>query len=354
MKTRVLITALTLAQAAPAVMAQATPPASQAAAFSVLPLEAAALLDKALAYNGGPALAALKYVRYRYQVADLGPDGQPMNFRNQQMTTDYAGARLRTETVTGRDVTNINQITPAGGSYWDAAAAPPVGPLPANVMTVYRRSLYSGLEGLRSGARNRDSARVLGPRTVGGVSGTGLEVVTYGVTTAYLLSPEGALLGEFADDGAWFTLYSDFRQRDGVRFPFAQRDYDSTGRLVTVTYTLAATPLASIPVNTFRAPAPVVPLDAPIGLGMAPARVEPSFTGFRVLSVSADSPAGRAGFQVGDELVGIEGVDVEPLNTAEVVLRLRGPAGAVAVDVRRAGQAAPVRLTLVRAAVPSH
>jgi len=68
-----------------------------------------------------------------------------------------------------------------------------------------------------------------------------------------------------------------------------------------------------------------------------------------VVSPVADSPAERAGLQPGDRILKVDGVSVKDMALAEVVHRMKGPAGTkVVLEVMRSGFREPQSLTVVR------
>lgn len=70
----------------------------------------------------------------------------------------------------------------------------------------------------------------------------------------------------------------------------------------------------------------------------------------RVAAVMDDSPASRANLQVDDRIVTIEGESTKGMVARDVVRRLRGQVGdAVNIEVARKGEAAALRVALVRA-----
>jgi carboxyl-terminal processing protease len=71
-----------------------------------------------------------------------------------------------------------------------------------------------------------------------------------------------------------------------------------------------------------------------------------------VINVYRGSPADRAGVQIGDIFVEINGEDVRDATTDEIVSKVRGPAGTdVRLGLRRPGQAQPVMLTVTRGSI---
>jgi carboxyl-terminal processing protease len=91
------------------------------------------------------------------------------------------------------------------------------------------------------------------------------------------------------------------------------------------------------------------------GIGVLFAR-QPSADGARAGPVVQDvfpgSPAEKAGLAAGDTIVSIDGEDAAPLTPEELQTRLRGKVGTtVTIGVRRAGNAQPLALAVVRAEV---
>ena len=73
---------------------------------------------------------------------------------------------------------------------------------------------------------------------------------------------------------------------------------------------------------------------------------------WRVDQVFPDGPAARAGLQVGDVIDNVEGTPAEGLESARIVVLLRGPAGSVVhVSVERAGAALAQPVAITRGAV---
>ncbi len=71
------------------------------------------------------------------------------------------------------------------------------------------------------------------------------------------------------------------------------------------------------------------------------------FTTFTVSALRKDSPAAAAGFATGDTLVALDDRPAAGLTLAQVQAALRADGAAHTADVRRAGVAAPVRLTFM-------
>ena len=70
----------------------------------------------------------------------------------------------------------------------------------------------------------------------------------------------------------------------------------------------------------------------------------------RVTAIVPNSPAEREGIKIDDRLVAIEGVPTADLTRADVVQRLRGPAGSrVEMTLARAGQRDPIKKAVARA-----
>jgi carboxyl-terminal processing protease len=64
------------------------------------------------------------------------------------------------------------------------------------------------------------------------------------------------------------------------------------------------------------------------------------FGTFMVMLVTEDSPAERAGVQVNDVVLGVDGVPTTGMDINQVVSRIRGPSGSpVTVRFQRGGQA---------------
>ncbi|WNG20071.1 S41 family peptidase [Cystobacter fuscus] len=75
----------------------------------------------------------------------------------------------------------------------------------------------------------------------------------------------------------------------------------------------------------------------------------PEGDGFRVSATIEDTPASRAGIRRGDEVVAIDGERTRGLSHAEVMQRMRGPAGKrVLLTIMREGFSAPRELALIR------
>ncbi|MGH2621459.1 MAG: S41 family peptidase [Anaerolineales bacterium] len=68
-----------------------------------------------------------------------------------------------------------------------------------------------------------------------------------------------------------------------------------------------------------------------------------------IISAMPGSPAERGGLQPGDQVIGVDGVDVTGLDGNLVIRRVLGPAGtSVTLTIRREGVADPIELEIVR------
>ena len=86
------------------------------------------------------------------------------------------------------------------------------------------------------------------------------------------------------------------------------------------------------------------------GFGGIGVTIDTESGGVRIANVMDDSPAARAGLQVDDRIITIEGETTTGMTSRDVVRRLRGTAGEpVAIEFTRAAVELPLRVALVRA-----
>ncbi len=88
------------------------------------------------------------------------------------------------------------------------------------------------------------------------------------------------------------------------------------------------------------------------GFGGIGITIDTETGGVRIANVMDDSPAARAGLQVDDRIVTIEGETTVGMTSRDVVRRLRGtPGDPVTIELTRASLDAPLRVPLVRSHV---
>jgi carboxyl-terminal processing protease len=88
-----------------------------------------------------------------------------------------------------------------------------------------------------------------------------------------------------------------------------------------------------------------------VGLSVVPVK-----RGLRVVQVFQGSPADRAGIEVGDEIVSVDGESIAGQSSAEATSKIKGPEGTeVTVGVRdgRSGEVSELRLTRAEVALPN-
>lgn len=109
------------------------------------------------------------------------------------------------------------------------------------------------------------------------------------------------------------------------------------------------------PYSTFLTEAEYEALeDATLGrYGGVGIEVEPAADGLIVMNVTPESPAGRAGLEVDDRLVAIDGESIEGLSFAQVRERVRGePATVVEISIQREGISIPLKFSMAREYIP--
>jgi hypothetical protein len=186
---------------------------------------AADLLEKAKATHGGAALDGLKTYQEAAELTYFDEKGQVAAKLNAVVKVDFTAERVRYDfTQDGKPVA-IQQYDPKGSSSWDPKSG--TLKLPKAEAESLRSSLYQGVTGLKFG-KNREAATADGPGGMLELKGTLVSLTTKGVKTSYLLDPNGVVLSErYASPqlGFLITTYSDVRDVNGIKLPFASKSY---------------------------------------------------------------------------------------------------------------------------------
>lgn len=298
--------------------------------------EAQALIDKAIAVHGGRATIEGITTMTRLEVGRYLASDDGWYWQGYREIMDFAGRRYRSEQISNGFAYSLRQETVDGPMTW----TPENGiKSRATLMGVLDTELLQAL------LTPFKSATLLGPRTVDGASG---QAVTFSLqnnlgTLTYLFADDGTILARAYDTdfypGAGNEQFGDYREVQGVRVYFWFRMFkenklvqDFRAQEVRINEPLSA--------DVFKLPPPAAPAGR-IGIGL---EATPG-VGIKVTDVEAGGPAGKAGVQIGDVILEVDGVSVADWND----LRpngIRGEPGTVVVlTVKRGDQTLKISVT---------
>jgi hypothetical protein len=185
--------------------------------------KAADLLEKAKTAHGGDALQSMTSYR------DVGmytvyQNGVVAGKLEATQVVDFDGERIRIELKAGDTVAQILQATKDEAWTWTQASG--VVKMPETDAKSVFDGLNQGLFGLRSGAANRDSAKLEGVVSLGnGLSGEALTVVTNGAEASYVFDKSGIWIGgkTISEGQEIVTVLGNYKVQDGIKVPFSSK-----------------------------------------------------------------------------------------------------------------------------------
>jgi hypothetical protein len=302
--------------------------------------EAQAWIDKAIVAHGGRAVIEGIQTMVERQVGwFVGPNGQKYTIGWQGMT-DVIGRRYRYERIVNGVPYAVGQETEAGAVSWS---------WDEGVKSLEKNSLlpYYNAEILKRLLLPLKTAKVLGPRTILGVSGM---AVTFkgqdpSADFSYLLADDGTVLSvilepDFFIAGTSF-LFGDYRDVGGVRLFFSFRVVRN-GQLIEDFRVVEVQVNQPLPDVLFTWP-PVIPK---IPTGRIGVIFEPvPGQGFKVSIVTPETPAAKAGVREGDLILEVDGVNIADWNDLRPD-NIQGDSGTVVVlTIKRGDQIIKISVT---------
>ena len=191
---------------------------------SVAP-QAAELLEKAKATHGGAAFDGLKTCQETAELTYFDEKGKVAAKLNAMVKIDFTAERVQVEILQAKNLILIQQYDPKGSSSWDPKSG--TLKLPKAEAESVRSSLYQGVTGLKFG-KDREAASADGPGSMLELKGDLVSLTTKGIKTSYLLDANGVVLSERNSStqlGSLISTYSDVRDVNGLKLPFASKTY---------------------------------------------------------------------------------------------------------------------------------
>jgi hypothetical protein len=302
--------------------------------------EAQALIDKAIAAHGGRAvIEGIKTMTY-LEVGWYVSEGKRFTTGYREIS-DLPGRRARYEWISDGVVVAAGQETEAAAVAWSMADG---------LRTLKRNALFDSMdvEIFRMLLRPMVFAKVLGPRTVSGMTGVAFtfklpdKLDSY----VYLLADDGTILATSLDNDfftAGYTyLLADYRDVAGMRmfFSFRVAHFDE----LTEEYRALEVQINQ-PLNDMVFAWPPATLVLPTGqIGIT---TEPMPQGINVTTVTPDAPAAKAGVLTGDLILEVDGLSMSGWNDLRSS-GLRGEPGTVLVlTIKRGDQILKFSITRV-------
>ena len=300
--------------------------------------EAQALIDKALVAHGGrAAIEGIKTMTRLELGRYIASDGKWYSVGWREVM-DFAGRRYRDESISLGAVYQLDQETDAGAVTW----AWDEGQKTSEKNTFAKELEFQSFRALIAPMR---SATMLGSRTIFGVTG---QAVTFtlqnGVDSfSYLFAPDGTILARARDTDFFPTgtseLFGDDRDVGGVRVFFSTKTIKN-GELVADYRAVEVQVNSVLSDDLFRLPPPELP-PGRIGVGID---LLPGI-GFKVVDVTADSPAAKAGVLAGDVILEVDGTSVVDWNDLQPNI-IRGELGTVVkLTLKRGDQVLKFNIT---------
>jgi hypothetical protein len=191
---------------------------------SVAP-QAAGLLEKAKATHGGAALDGLKTYQETADLTYYDDKGKVAAQLTGIVKIDFVTERVRVDILQAKNTVAIQQYDPKGSSAWNPQSG--TIKLPKAEAEAVRSSLYQGVIALKFG-KDREAATADGPGNMLELKGDLVSLTTKGIKTSYLLDANGVVLSERYSSpqlGVLITTYSDVRDVNGIKLPFASKVY---------------------------------------------------------------------------------------------------------------------------------
>ncbi|MCC8408985.1 hypothetical protein LJ707_08590 [Mucilaginibacter sp. UR6-1] len=199
--------------------------------------DAKTLLLKANATHGGTKLDNIKTITFEATVQGILATGY----------VDVTGERLRLEMSKGGKLLQVQQLEGGSGWEWQAGKSAPLSTTRANEM---RTSFYTGILGLRKS--EIEALTVESVKT--GKAGTAIVCMQNGKRYAFIINDKGQMSasGDLATRVPLTTVYSDFRQTDGILMPYNELNTAGKQRLSTQYSNFRINPM--IPPQTWDKP----------------------------------------------------------------------------------------------------
>ncbi|WP_345331636.1 hypothetical protein [Mucilaginibacter defluvii] len=199
--------------------------------------DAKAMLLKANATHGGTKLDNVKTITFEATVQGISVTGY----------VAVTGERLRLEMSKGGKLLQVQQLEGGSGWEWQGGRTAPLTTTRINEM---RTSFYTGILGLRKS--EIEALTIESVKT--GKAGTAIVCMQNGKRYAFIINDKGQMSasGDLATKVPLTTVYSDFRQTDGILMPYAELNTAGKQQLSTQYSNFRINPV--IPPQTWNKP----------------------------------------------------------------------------------------------------
>jgi hypothetical protein len=292
--------------------------------------EAARWLELAVKRQGGPRVSNAKVITWSW-TAIWVEKGKAFGSSYSTQHLDFVNKRGWLESRLGLDLWRTNRFDQRGGQSWDWNTQ---DLLPIAIKETDWRDEQVNMTmfqfGLRFG-KKRDKAVVLGQRTLQGLTGTLLEVVTQGMKHQLLLRKDGLLLGEVEADGTQF-LYYNFTNFAGVTLPQFVRVYNQKNELIELQVLHNLKTQSNLPDTAFSL-TPKAACHEDLDFWAYPSQLETA-KGLRI-TLWPNSSLAITGLKSGDEIKSVNGQVLTSLLTHQALAKLQGQSGKLQLEVLR-------------------
>jgi PDZ domain len=299
--------------------------------------EAQKLLDQAVhAHGGRAAIEGLRTLTQTGVDRFMSTDGTWLEGGYRRIF-DFSKRQFRIEDFRDGFIQGVRQFTADGGVRWTSEGG---------IQSMSSTNEPVDFQELKVLLMPLKSATVVGPQTVQGMTGMAFRLTLNNPdlhTFTYLLASDGSVLAraegsEMKSDGE-LDAFGDYRTVAGVRIPYQYR-YFENGKLVYEEKTLEVQVNPEINASMFKLPPTETP---PANIG---ATLESSpRTGIKVTGVTPGGPAAKAGLQIGDLILEVNGASMANWNHL-LQNGIPGQPGTVMVlNIRRDGKTLKINIT---------